>query len=307
MSTNDPHYQPHPEELLEAYALDALEEAEILQVESHLEGCDRCSLVVAELHQAVSRLGQSMAPQHPSAALRFRLMDALETVNVQSGTTVRHGIWRAYRTPVARLLLPMAAAIMIALFSLGVIMNLNLSNRTQDLEQENATLSAQVAQSNEALTTQAALSTEQDSQLTETVEQLRVTNYWLANPENQQLVLKPPSGAGISRGTILVASDGRRALLLLADLRDSSSSSTYHVWLIRQGDKLWAGKVNVDDSGWGTATIQSNESLFGFDKVELTAERLPGVPAGDFDMVLEGKIPASKSSRMLIHQQIPWQ
>ena len=58
----NPHNQPHPEELLDAYALDALEEAETLQVESHLEDCDRCSLTVAQLHIAVSQLGQSGGP-----------------------------------------------------------------------------------------------------------------------------------------------------------------------------------------------------------------------------------------------------
>ena len=313
---------------MEAYALDALEEVETLQVESHLESCDRCSLAVAELHHSLSLLGHSVAQRQPSAALQFRVMQALEPAGVQAEPTVRRAIWRAYRTPLARFLLPTAAGIMIALFSLGVVMNLRLSDRTKELERENATLTtqvnqsnatltaqvaqsnatltAQVAQSNATLAAQVTQSTEEDSRLAETVQQLRSTSYWLANPDIEQLVLKPTNGAGASRGTILVSSDGRRALLLLADMKERSPTSTYHVWLTRPGDQLWAGKVNVDEAGWGTATIQPKESFFRFDKVELTAESVPEAATGETDMVLEGEIPALRRSQMLVHQQRPW-
>ena len=317
MTTNDALNQPHPEELLEAYALDVLEEVETLQVESHLEGCDRCSLAVAELHRSLSLLGHSVAQRQPSAALQFRVMQALEPAGVQAEPTVRRAIWRAYRTPVARFLLPTAAGIMIALFSLGVVMNFGLSDRTKELEREtatltaqvnqsNATLTAQVAQSNATLAAQVTQSTEEDSRLAETVQQLRSTSYWLANPDIEQLVLKPANGAGASRGTILVSSDGRRALLLLADMKERSPTSTYHVWLTRPGDQLWAGKVNVDEAGWGTATIQPKESFFRFDKVELTADTVPGAATDETEMVLEGEIPALRRSQMLVHQQRPW-
>ncbi len=44
----------HPDELLEAFALDALEDDEYLQVEQHLDSCARCRGYVAQLHQAAS-------------------------------------------------------------------------------------------------------------------------------------------------------------------------------------------------------------------------------------------------------------
>ena len=320
----NPHNQPHPEELLDAYALDALEEAETLQVESHLEDCDRCSLTVAQLHIAVSQLGQSVVQAQPPPALRFRLMDALEPAVVRTEAAVGRSIWRVYKAPVVRFLLPTAAAVVVALLALGVVMNLNLSNRTEDLEQENATLTAQVARSTEqdsrladrtedlerenaTLTTQVALSTEQDSQLAETVQQLRLTNYWLANPENQSLSLNPPSGTGSSRGILMVTKDGRRAMLLLTGMAERPLSSIYHVWLMRGDDKVWVAKLQVDEEGWGTVTIQPSESVFRFDKVELTAERASGADSSLSDMVLEGEIPALDQSRMYVPQQPPWQ
>ena len=292
----NPHNQPHPEELLDAYALDALEEAETLQVESHLEDCDRCSLTVAQLHIAVSQLGQSVVQAQPSPALRFRLMDALEPAVVRTEAAVSRPIWRVSRAPVVRFLLPAAAAVVVALFALGVFMNLDLSNRTEDLEQENATLAAQVA-----------LSTEQDSQLEETVQQLQLSNYWLANPENQSLSLKPPSGTGSSRGILMVTKDGRRAMLLLTGMSERPLSSIYHVWLMRDGDKVWAAKLQADEQGWGTVAIQPSEPVFRFDKVELTAERVSGSDSSLSDMVLEGAIAAPDPSRMYVLQQPPWQ
>ena len=65
------------DDVLEAYALDALEDLEALQIESHLEGCERCRLEVARLHNAVSFLGQSVAQRQPSPALLLRLRRAL--------------------------------------------------------------------------------------------------------------------------------------------------------------------------------------------------------------------------------------
>ena len=322
---NDPHNQPHPEDLLDAYALDALEETETLQVESHLEGCDRCRLAVAELHNTVSLLGRSVVQQQPPPALRFRVIQALEPAIVQPEAIASRSIWRVYKTPVVRFLLPIAAAVTVALFAVGVVMNLNLSNRTEDLEHENATLTAQVAlsteqesrladrtenleQENATLAVQLAQSVEQDSQLAETVQQLRLSNYWLAaSPEVQLMSLKPPSGTGSSRGILVVANDGSRAMLLLAGMGERPLSSTYHVWLMREGDKVWAGKLQVDDNGWGTVNFQPSESVFRFDKVELTTEI---VSDGDFrwtDMVLEGEIAAPDQSRKYILQQPPWQ
>ena len=58
MSAIEPTIEPtmpsHPDELLEAFALDALEDDEHLQVEQHLESCARCRGYVAQLHQTTS-------------------------------------------------------------------------------------------------------------------------------------------------------------------------------------------------------------------------------------------------------------
>jgi hypothetical protein len=183
---------------------------------------------------------------------------------------------------VARFILPTAAtaaaAVVVALFIFGLLMNQRLSGRVEGLEQENSTLTAKLAES-----------ANESAQVVETVRQLQLTSYWLADPSSQPLKLEPPGGLGNSRGVLLMASDGRRAVVIVTGMRDLSS--TYHIWLMRQGDRVWAGKFEVDDRGWGTASFQPGESLFKFEKVELTVVTAGISVPGTQAMVLEGTIP----------------
>ena len=289
MTTNYPNNQSHPEELLDAYVLNALDEEEMVQVEAHLEDCVQCRETVAELQRATTRLGMSVARQEAPGGLLTRIMGALEPVapTYAPAKEVRASFWSWSRT--FSILAPIAAAVVVALFSVSVVMNVRISDRTEVLEQENATLTAQLAQS-------AQVESQAVEQVAETVQQLRTTNYWLANPTNQSVTLEPPGGAGESRGVLLVSSDGRRAMLLLSGMTKPSPSSSYEVWLIRHGNRWWAGEVEVDDGGWGTATLLPRESVFGFEKVELTAEMAPGDSPGPGDMVLEAEIPSLQPS-----------
>ena len=295
MTTNNPDNWTHPEELLDAYALNALDEEEAIQVESHLEDCLQCRQIVSELQRAITRLGLSVANREPPGALLPRIMDELEPAGAPPAPTniPVSSIWS--RTKVFRVLVPVAASVIVALFALSVVMNLRISDRTGNLERENSTLTAELAKS-------VAQAEEEESQVAETVQQLRTTNYWLANPTKLSLTLEPPSGSGDSRGVLLISSDGRQAMLLLSDMRKQSPSTTYQVWLMRHGNRWWAGEVEVDEGGWGTATLLPKESVFGFEKVELTAEMDPGESPTADDKVLEADIHEPKPAEKLDFQ-----
>ena len=294
MTTGNHDAQFHPPEQLEAYALDALDEDEAARLEFHLNGCSHCSLAVAQLQSTAAQLGEAIERLTPPQELQARLMRALEpsapTPVYIAAPRSKNPIW----APVARFLLPVAAAIMVGLFSVSVVMNARLSDRTDTMERENATLTAGVALSDRELASMA-----------DTVRQLQAANYWLANPGNQPLALRPPDGAGESKGMLLVADDGRGAVILLSGMDDSMPSSTYEVWLMRGGDRVLAGTVEVDAGGWGSTTIQPEESVFGFAKVEVVTERSPGVASGPDDMVLEADIQALLPSQMVSYPN-PW-
>ena len=61
-----------------AYALDALETGEKLEVERHLAGCDECREYLSWLHPAVDLLPLSVEARTPPASLKRSLMGAVE-------------------------------------------------------------------------------------------------------------------------------------------------------------------------------------------------------------------------------------
>ena len=70
----------HPEyrDQLAAYALDALEPGEKLDVERHLAGCESCREYLVWLHPAVDLLPASVEARTPPASLKRSLMGAVE-------------------------------------------------------------------------------------------------------------------------------------------------------------------------------------------------------------------------------------
>ena len=87
---------------------------------------------------------------------------------------------------------------------------------------------------------------------------------------------------------------------MVTGMKDRSPTSTYQVFLMRQGDRVLVGRVKVDERGWGTAAFWPEESLFRFDKIELVSETVPGAVSTPADMVLEANIPVPLPSQMLV-------
>ncbi len=288
MTTSDPQNQPHPLDMLEAYALRALDDEEAAQVEAHLNECGACTREASRLQRTAARLGESVERIAPPAVLRARLLDAVAPVGAEPVAAEAVAAKARRRVLDPRFVLPIAAAVVAGLFSLTVVMNVRLADRTDFLEMDNATLTAQ-----------AASAIEVEARMAERVRQLQITSYWLANPSNQTLTLFPTGGAGSSRGILLVRNDGKAAVLLLSGMNERPPTSTYQIWLMRRGDRVLVGTVVVDERGWGTTTMWPKESIFQYDKVELVTETTSGAVASPKDMVLEGKIPGSQPLRMV--------
>ena len=85
---DDPTGNLHPEDLLPAYALNALPEAEALEVESHLDFCSACREEAAQLLGTVVFLSQAVERQNPPFELASRLMVALARAMPQSAASV---------------------------------------------------------------------------------------------------------------------------------------------------------------------------------------------------------------------------
>jgi anti-sigma factor RsiW len=317
----------HPDELLEAFALDALEDDEHLQVEQHLDSCDRCQGYVAQLHQTASGLGLFLDQAIPPAALGLRIRQALaapvENAPAGTGPNLRStGISarRWYTTP--QWAMPLAAVLMLSLFSLSLFMNIQASGRMDQMERTGSTVTAQLGQmerasstvtaqldqamaqtqrleeDNEALAAQAAADAATTaSQMMDTIQEIRAASYLLAHPETRPLVLEPPGGAGDSQGVLLVDDQGNRAFLMISDMAQPPPKLPYQVWLVRDGRRTRAGQVAVDSTGWGSLALQPPEPVSQFEWVNLTMIEDSGSNAGTETMVLRSKIGPSPGGR----------
>ena len=197
----------------------------------------------------------------------------VETRDLSSGRTV-HSSGPAI--PLTWLLLSLAMAALVALITLFLVIGMGLSNRVDDLEQKNAGLAA-----NRLV---------DDSQVVDSILQLRVISYWLAYPTNAVSILEPPSGTGNSQGVLRIADDGLSAMLMVAGMQQLPSSSAYYVWLVGGGQRVQASQLTVDPRGWGTTTIYVDEPIFEFDAVEVTIALDGGPGSAASVKVLEGEI-----------------
>ena len=287
MPFNDPKICPHLEDLLCAYALNALDEADRLLVEAHLfagEGCPGCRRALAELQQAAALLGESVGQQEPPSFIRSQLMAALRRLDRQAAPPTSRGTGAPSRSRVrlTTLLVPLAAALVVVLVSVSLVMYLHTSQRMDRLEQQNDQLTAQFAE-------MAA----EDSPIPQTLRQLRAISYWMASSNTQVMDLQAMGGATESQGVLLVSGDGRRAILMVAGMEPLPSSAAYQVWLMRDGQRLSVGQVRVDPNGWGTAYLRPSESVFQYNWVRLAPEEAGGAPLPG-DMVLGGRITAKR-------------
>jgi anti-sigma-K factor RskA len=131
------------QELLGAYALDALSDDERRLLEAHLATCETCRAELAELRLAVNALPLSIDERDASPSLRDRLRAAAEADLATNGAeeppsdTVVPFEPRTERgtpRPLRRTRLPWAAAAVFLLFGLGML-GWNLSLRQSNNQQ----------------------------------------------------------------------------------------------------------------------------------------------------------------------------
>ncbi len=321
INPGDPINSGHPEEMLEAYVLDALDDEEASQVESHLETCAQCRQIYVVLQQTAARLGQAVSQSSPPASLLPRVMQALPSQSVfPSGTDPPRPL-AVHRFTAAKLLLPLAAVLFLALFSISMAMSLQASGRMDRMEEASANLAVQLGQTmaetkllEEANTTMAAqldqamaetkrmgeenaLLVEQlnrmppdESGLMDTVQQIRAASFLMAHPDTQPMILEPPGGIGNSNGVLLVGDGGSRAVLMITDMDLPRHRQPYDVWLVRNGIRVPVGQVSVDSNGWGSMMLIPPEPVFQFEWVNLTMKDSGGTSPATETMVLRSRI-----------------
>ena len=281
--------------MLEAFALNLLDQAEEEQVQDHLDGCFQCSDVVARYQETAASLAQLVSPHEPPPGLRGRLMQAVLREEPEATPTLAPQLVPALGDRLIdsrwfRVLVPTAASVAMILVVLAVALNVRISAQVDDLKQENSSLLALFDANMATTTAQMNAAAANETRVMESVLKLQQASFELAQPDNLALELHSPYAGSRSQGILLVSSDGSRGVLMVAGMEPPSASTSYHIWLMRGQDKVWAGKVEVDSRGWGTLLLQLREPIMGFEKVEMTFTANTSASQQQSDMVLEGNL-----------------
>lgn len=294
-----PSSPEYPEDLLEAFALGALEEEERDEVEAHLAASPRCSGLLSDFEEATTLLAGAVPQATPPAGLRSRVMeavDALPPVFVpQAGeeTSSPPPSVSASRFTFSSFAMPLAATLVIGLLTASLILNVVTTTRLNSLEQERLETNARLeglerghASANAGLAQLAVENHQTDSALKQVME----TSYLMARPFTQPLLLRPTDGGSNSEGVLLVTNDGMKAILMLANMDKPQPAQAYQVWLARNGQHLPVGRITVDSAGWGTMALNPPESLYGYDWMNLTMDKPDAAAGGASEMVLQTRI-----------------
>ena len=288
MLTPSPNNSIHPDEQLSAYALNILSDVEATVVEVHLAACLECEEAVAEYQATAAMLGQSVNQVSPPPALEALIMATIPRTQVVDrpwNTVVR--IRPRLTGRLTRTLVPLAAALIVAMALYNLVGYFLLSSQLDHLQKETAMLARM-----ESMTAQV-------SDMTDWLTHLKVATEWLGPSAHQDVILRPLHPSINAAGMLLVAEDGRRAMLMVDGLPELEHPSSYHVWLVRNGERRWAGQLRVDTHGRGAVTIHPSEPVFKYDTVRLSADPSVSMSSQDenADMILVGQILAKNIPR----------
>jgi anti-sigma-K factor RskA len=260
-----PH-TPRLEELLPAYALDALDGEDLRELEAHLAGgCEECRRQIDLWRGDLEALAAEVEPVAPSDVTRARVL------RLASGTE-RAPVAMPRRTPGWTIA---AAAVLLALALWGLLGQVRMGREVRSLEAERDRLRQQVE----------VLSQEVGRMRTD-VQQARQDLQVIAAPGVQAVSLAGLGPSPSAKGRTYVNPSTRDALFYAFDLPRLPADKTYELWFIAAGKPVAAGTFEVNPRGTGTVRVERvNDQIQAW---AVTIEPRGGVPQPTGAMVLKG-------------------
>jgi hypothetical protein len=229
-------------EMLEAYALGALERDEQAAVERHLETCADCRALAAEFSETPNELPFAVAavsPLRPPAALKARLLGQVASVQPPEGRIAaprRRWWWRP------RTALVLATLLLAALFAAWDV-------RLDDALSQERDLRARLAH----------LQVQQELVL-EVVD----------SRETRKAVLLPPERSeSRAYGKVFTRADMPHVVAMAARLPRPPEDRAYHLWLTSEGSTRLGGVIAVDSSGFGLILFDADRPGPVYDEASL--------------------------------------
>jgi anti-sigma-K factor RskA len=229
------------EPMLAAYALDALEIDEKLQVEAHLETCPACQEILTQ-YQAVSNgLMAASPPVQPSRRVRENVLAQTAPASQKIDWA---DLWRIFFTR----MIPAGALLGVLLL---LVFNINLFRSTKQM------LETQEALVRQNQTNQTALAL-------------------LTYPDAQVAIIEDEN----IYGTLVYDPGGQLAVLNVWGLKPLSEGEAYQVWLIEPDQTRISGGVfsTPDQKGFTSFEIEAPTPIDSFIGIGVTIEPQGGSP-----------------------------
>ncbi len=252
------------QELLAAYALNAIGAQDGRALGEHLATCEDCRAELSALRETSALLSHAAPLDAPGEHVRAQIMSQIRTDRSQTQTTAakvlpmpaRHvSVWPA--------VLRMAAAIAFVALLLGVIVLWHRDARRQNEL-------AQLAQ---------RLENQQNEQARdrELMDRQKEALALLSSAAGKKILLAGTEAAEKARATLMFDEKTGRAMLMTEGLPVTSSDKAYEVWFIPKGQKPMPGRVfTVDQAGHAMIMDQMPAEAMKDSVIAITVEPKSG-------------------------------
>ncbi len=234
----------HVDDLIDLYALGALEPDEQGAVDEHLDTCGRCRTQLARAKELVLMLAWTPDQHDPPPMLRGRLMRRVQQLQRLDGDQPQRW-WQRFLPDMRQRSAQVAFGLSMALAALLLITSL----RTSTLQREITVLRSQL----------------RDQQVI--VDALR-------SPDTRLVSLTQESGA--SQARLLLDPNGQRGYLVTSELEQLPGNQTYQLWLLDGQTPVSAGMFEIDEQGVGRAVVEANQPLREYQGIGISIEPVGG-------------------------------
>ena len=236
------------QELIPAYVLDGVGDAERKLVERHLPQCDVCTGVFASYQPIADLLPYAAKPVEPPADLKYRVLAAtLPKVQPRPERTpaliesVLVGLSNLFRSPA------LSAVTLLLIAALG-FWNVSLQNQ---------------------ITQQTALAQQASSEMT----RQRALVSTIAYSDSQPLRMQSTEAAPKAVGRLYAAPELNAYALIIYDMPTPAHGMVYQFWLIdTNGDRTSGGTFTVDSQGRSWQLFRAPKALNNYQGVGITVE-----------------------------------
>lgn len=239
------------EELSAAYALGAVTPEEYEAARAHLATCEKCKRLAQQLRSIVDLLPLSVTQVTPPAALRDRVLAAVQqegrVVPIERGAQIRA---RRRKLGWGTRLLAIAAIVLLLLTGTMTAWNVSLAQHVTSLQQQNTQLVSQ------------------NGRLQRVVAQV----YAMQGKGQDQA----------ATGSLVYIPQKNITLLYLQGLPQLQGNQLYQGWLIHNNKTTSIGELTIQQNGIASLTFSGNVSGYEVAAVSKEPGPLPGktAPAG---------------------------